>query len=86
MNDFIASYFHGDVEHQWQGQVLAPVSESGNHWYVQTFSWLDGSNSTRHVVSIHTLSDFVFYSHRGDMLYNADSIRARWAKEEKELQ
>jgi hypothetical protein len=79
MYEFTGAYFHGTVEFQWQGQVLGPVSESGNYWYVQTFSWHNGSSSTRHVVSIHTLSDFVFYGHRGDMLHNAENMRTRWA-------
>jgi hypothetical protein len=78
VNEFIGAYFHGDVKHPWQGQVLGPVSESGNYWYVQTFSWLDNSNSTRHVVSIHTLSDWTFYPGPASMKANANSARQRW--------
>ena len=81
MDQFRGSYFHGSVEHQWQGQVLGPLTEPGNYWYVQTFSWLDGSYSTRHIVSVHSMTDFTFYTDADSMRDNAESVRARWRKE-----
>ena len=82
---FVNSYFHGSVEKQWQGQVLASVSSQGNYWFVQTFSWIDGSDATRHIVSVHELSEFVFYSNENDMRTNANNVRARWARLEEAL-
>ena len=84
MDKFVGSYFHGSVEHQWQGQVLGSLNESGIYWHVQTFSWLDGSNSTRHIVSAHSMTDFTFYPDADSMRDNAENVRARWDKEAEE--
>jgi len=81
MDEFVGAYFLGDFENQWQGQILGPLTESGNYWYVQTFSWVDGTDSTRHVVSVHSMTDWTFYRGPVGMRDNADSVRARWAKE-----
>jgi len=85
MNQFVRSYFHGSVDYQWQGQVLEPLSESSSYWYVQTFSWLDGSDSTRHVVSVCSMADFTFYVDADSMRNNAENVRARWEREAEEL-
>ena len=84
MKAFVGSYFHGRVEYQWQGQVLELLSESGNYWYVQTFNWLDGSDSTRHVVSVHSMTDFTFYAGPTSMRDDAENVRARWDREAEE--
>lgn len=84
MNEFIGAYFHSFWDTQWQGQVLGPVSESGNYWYVQTFSWADGSDSTRHIVSVHTMSDWTFYQNAEQMNEAVEQAKARWAKQAKE--
>lgn len=75
-------FFHSDWETQWQGQVIGPVSDSGNYWLVQTFSWADGRDSTLHVVSIHTISDWTLYRSNGHMNNSVDQARARWSREE----
>lgn len=77
-------FFHSDYETQWQGQVVGPVASSGNYWLVQTFSWLDGSDSTLHVVSVHTMTEWRFYNSSGDMNDNVARVQARWLNEMKE--
>lgn len=75
-------FFHSDHETQWQGQVVGPLTSSGHYWLVQTFSWLDGLDSTLHVVSVHTMTEWKFYNSSADMNHHVDQARARWAREE----
>lgn len=77
-------FFHSDWGTQWQGQVLGPVNDNGHYWLVQTFSWLDGTDSLLRVTSVHSLSDWTFYQSSEEMNRYVDQARTRWAREEKE--
>lgn len=77
-------FFHSNWETQWQGQVIGPASDSGNYWLVQTFSWVDGSDSPLRVVSIHSMSEWTFYKSSMTMNSSVGAARARWVREHKE--
>ena len=79
IDTFVGSYFHSDgKDGGWQGTVLEALGDKGTYYYVQTFNWLHGGLATRHVVSIHDMRDWVFYSCAENMRANYPAMKIKW--------
>jgi predicted GIY-YIG superfamily endonuclease len=79
-DSFIGSFFLSDAKRGWQGVILERIDSS--HLFVETFSWVNGANWSRHVVSIEEMMQWRFYeSARAMREHYARTVQYLWAQE-----
>lgn len=79
VDTLVGSWFHSSgKDGGLQGQVLEALGDKGTYYYVQTYEWLTGNMSTRHVVSVHDMTEWTFYSCAENMRLNYPAIKHKW--------
>lgn len=78
----VGSHFFSDAARGWQGYVVESLGDG--FYFVCTYSWSDGTEYSRHIVSIGDMKDWRFYSSDEQMRYCSSNVQAIWKREKGE--
>lgn len=81
-DSLVGSYFHGDVDHRWQGCVVAEPSPGV--YLVELFSWGSGGSTNQQLVRIEDMTGWNFYDDAKWMNTNYEIRRYPWAEAERD--
>ncbi|GJF06569.1 GIY-YIG nuclease family protein [Pseudonocardia sp. D17] len=83
MSSLVGSFFHGDVERQWQGCIVAEPAPG--MYLVELFSWFSGGSTEQRLVPIADMVTWTFYDSSAWMVDAYERVVSeRWERETRE--
>lgn len=75
----VGSFFLGDARQPWYGRVIEALGERGTYYFVECFATKATDVQQRRVVSVHDMSNWMFFGTVYQMRKNLAAAQERWA-------
>ncbi len=79
----VGSFFLGDARQPWYGRVIEALGERGTYYFVECFATKATEVQQRRVVSVHDMSNWMFYGTAYQMRKNLTAAQEQWAAPKK---